>query len=258
MEKAEKYFYKKVGDFSILKADEEKELFDRYLNHGDVEARDIIVQSNLRLAMRIAKKYANNGLDYTDLCQEGFIGLLVAVDKFDPSKGYRFTTYAYYVVSQNIKTALQEKKNLIRVPQYITNNIYKVKNYIEQNPEATKQEIAKEFKMTEKTIVAMIAQLQEINNIDKVEIEDENNHVANIEHQEMMEELALAMDTLLTDEEKKVLMARAGLVEDGKMYNLTETAKYAGVSKDKVRHLEMIAKAKLSEVEQLRIHIKGE
>lgn len=254
---ASKHFYNEVGKYPILTADEEVELFTQYKDTGDMDAREIIINSNIRLAMRIAKKYNNNGLPYEDLFQEGFIGLMTAIDKFDLSKGYRFSTYAYYVINQAIKTGLQEKKNIVRVPQYITNNLYKVKEFIEKNPETTKEEIAKEFKITEKTATAMIAQLQEISNIDKVEVEDEYSYVNTIEANDMVLQLQAAIDSVLTPAEATVVRARSGLLTDKPM-NLAKTAELAKVPRDSVRLIEEIAMSKLAELDYLRVYVKGE
>ncbi|MGL5717407.1 MAG: sigma-70 family RNA polymerase sigma factor [Paraclostridium sp.] len=250
----QKHFYATVGDFPVLTAKQERELFVKYEETGCLEAREQIIVSNIRLSMKIAKKYVNNGLDYSDLYQEGFIGLMSAIDKFDISKGYRFSTYAFYVINQSIKTALQEKRNLVRVPQYIANNLYKVRQYVEENPSATKEELSEVFEMTEKTITAMLGQLQEFMDIDSIDVEHDDENLKEMEWNELIEDLNKAIDNHLTEEEAIIIRARAGLISDAKA-TLSDAAAMAGVQRSSVRDIEQAAMGKLSELEELKAYV---
>ena len=119
-------YLKEIRQFPLLSVEEERELIDR-IGHGDMSARDRLVESNLRLVVSIAKKYQNNGLTLMDLIQEANIGLLIAVEKFEPERGYRFSTYASWWIKQTISRALDNKSKMIRLPAYIVEDINKMK-----------------------------------------------------------------------------------------------------------------------------------
>ena len=140
-------YLKEIRQFPLLNAEEERELLNR-IQKGDIQAKERIVESNLRLVVSIAKKYQNNGLSLMDLIQEANIGLLTAIDKFEPERGYRFSTYASWWIKQTISRALDNKSKLIRLPAYIVEGINKMKNAekvltIEFGRTPTDEELAK-------------------------------------------------------------------------------------------------------------------
>lgn len=251
-------FYKQVGQHKTLKSDEQRKLLEDYRVNGNMEARDILIETNMKLGMKIAKKYANNGLEYEDLCQEAFIGLINAIEKFDLSKEFHLSTYAYYVINQSVKTALQDKKNTIRVPQWITNNLYKVRNFLDENPKAGKDEVMKEFSFTEKTTVAMLQQLQEIVNIDKVEVEDLDAGFKDVDYDDMVDQLYFALNNELSPQHRDVLLARMGLSGTGKPMTLAQAGQFASVEAGSVRQYEQEAMSVLKDLDYLKIYVKGE
>ncbi len=149
---------------------------------------------------------------------------------------------------------MQEKRNLVRVPQYIANNLYKVRQYVEENPSATKEELSEVFEMTEKTITAMLGQLQEFMDIDSIDVEHDDENLKEMEWNELIEDLNKAIDNHLTEEEAIIIRARAGLISDAKA-TLSDAAAMAGVQRSSVRDIEQAAMGKLSELEELKAYV---
>lgn len=249
-------FYRQVGAVSqLIKADEERLLLEAYLVGGDLEARDRLFHANMRLAMRIADKFRNQGLDYMDLVQEAFLGLMDAIERFDLGRPNRFTTYAYYVIGQRVKTGLQEKKNLIRMPQYAVNVSYKVRAFLEANPEASTMDVAEEFNVLPKTAQAFVAQLNEIKSMENIDVADAGDYVSALEVSGMEEELWEAV-LKLPELESEIVQMRY-FENNGKGVSLADAGRRAGVSRQKVREAEENGLAILRENDGLRSYWEG-
>ena len=253
-------YLKEIGKVSLLTADEERELAIR-MEQGDEEAKKKLCESNLRLVVSIAKRYLNRGLSFLDLIQEGNLGLIKAVDKFDYTKGYKFSTYATWWIRQAITRSIADQARTIRIPVHMVETINKLIRISRQllqeyGREPTSEEIAKEMGIT----VEKVREIKKISQ-DPVSLEtpigeEEDSHLGDFipdddvpapvdaaAYSMLKEQLMEVLDTL-SDREKKVLMLRFGL-EDGRPRTLEEVGKEFNVTRERIRQIEATALRKL-------------
>ena len=253
-------YLKEIGKVSLLTADEERELAIR-MEQGDEEAKKKLCESNLRLVVSIAKRYLNRGLSFLDLIQEGNLGLIKAVDKFDYTKGYKFSTYATWWIRQAITRSIADQARTIRIPVHMVETINKLIRFSRQllqeyGREPTSEEIAKEMGIT-------VEKVREIKKIYKDPVsletpigEEEDSHLGDFipdddvpapvdaaAYSMLKEQLMEVLDTL-SDREKMVLMLRFGL-EDGRPRTLEEVGKEFNVTRERIRQIEAKALRKL-------------
>ena len=253
-------YLKEIGKVSLLTADEERELAIR-MEQGDEEAKKKLCESNLRLVVSIAKRYLNRGLSFLDLIQEGNLGLIKAVDKFDYTKGYKFSTYATWWIRQAITRSIADQARTIRIPVHMVETINKLIRISRQllqeyGREPTSEEIAKEMGIT----VEKVREIKKISQ-DPVSLEtpigeEEDSHLGDFipdddvpapvdaaAYSMLKEQLMEVLDTL-SEREKKVLMLRVGL-EDGRPRTLEEVGKEFNVTRERIRQIEAKALRKL-------------
>ena len=253
-------YLKEIGKISLLTLDEEQELSKRVAD-GDEHAKNILAESNLRLVVSIAKRYVGRGLLFLDLIQEGNIGLMKAVEKFDYDKGYKFSTYATWWIRQAITRALADQARTIRVPVHMVETINKMARIerqmtLELNREPTDQELSKKMGLS----VEKIAEIRKISQ-DPVSLEtpigeEDDSHLGDFLADErtmspeefatyeiLKDELREVLDTL-TVREKEVLELRFGLF-DGSSHTLEEVGKQFKVTRERIRQIEAKALRKL-------------
>ena len=255
-----KMFLKEIGKIRLLTYEEENILAERMLK-GDKEAKKQLIESNLRLVVSIAKKYIGRGMNFLDLIQEGNLGLIKAVDKFDQSKGYKFSTYATWWIRQAITRAIADQARTIRIPVHMVetiNKLIKTSRHLLQTlgREPTPEEIAKELEMNVEKVREILKVAQEPISLETpVGEEDESNLGNFIPDEDAPSPSEQAADTLLrehieevmqtlTPREAKVLKLRFGL-EDGRMRTLEEVGKEFDVTRERIRQIEAKALRKL-------------
>ena len=255
-----KMFLKEIGKIRLLTYEEENILAERMLK-GDKEAKKQLIESNLRLVVSIAKKYIGRGMHFLDLIQEGNLGLIKAVDKFDQSKGYKFSTYATWWIRQAITRAIADQARTIRIPVHMVetiNKLIRTSRHLLQTlgREPTPEEIAAELEMPVERVREVLKVAQDPISLETpVGEEDESNlgnfipdedapspseQAADVLLREHMEEV---MQTL-TPREAKVLKLRFGL-QDGRMRTLEEVGKEFDVTRERIRQIEAKALRKL-------------
>ena len=253
-------YLKEIGKISLLTLEEEQEL-SKKVAEGDEKAKKRLAESNLRLVVSIAKRYVGRGLLFLDLIQEGNIGLMKAVEKFDYDKGYKFSTYATWWIRQAITRALADQARTIRVPVHMVETINKMARIerqmtLELNREPTDQELSKKMGLS----VDKIAEIRKISQ-DPVSLEtpigeEDDSHLGDFLADErtmspeefatyeiLKDELREVLDTL-TVREKEVLELRFGLF-DGSSHTLEEVGKQFKVTRERIRQIEAKAIKKL-------------
>ena len=253
-------YLREIGKIQLLSYDEELELAKRILK-GDEEAKQKLAESNLRLVVSIAKKYVGRGLLFLDLIQEGNMGLIKAVEKFDYTKGYKFSTYATWWIRQAITRAIADQARTIRIPVHMVETINKLirtsRNLLQQmGREPTPEEIAKEMEIPVEKVVEIQKIAQDPVSLETPIGEEEDSHLGDFIQDEdspaphdaasytlLKEQLEEVMNTL-TPREAKVLKLRFGL-EDGKSRTLEEVGKEFNVTRERIRQIEAKALRKL-------------
>ena len=253
-------YLKEIGSVKLLSPEEEVELSKR-AEAGDQKAKDRIIEANLRLVVSIAKKYVGRGIPFLDLIQEGNMGLIKAVEKFDYAKGFKFSTYATWWIRQSITRGIADKGKTIRVPVHMVETINKTlrmsRNLLQElGREPTSEEIAERLGTTKQKVeealeisrdpVSMDSPIGEEEDSSLGDfIEDENmlSPSDSADYQMLKKELVNALDTL-TDRERKVIELRFGLI-DGQARTLEEVGKEFKVTRERIRQIEAKALRKL-------------
>ena len=253
-------YLREIGKIPLLTFDEELELAKRILE-GDEEAKQKLAESNLRLVVSIAKKYVGRGMLFLDLIQEGNMGLIKAVEKFDYTKGFKFSTYATWWIRQAITRAIADQARTIRIPVHMVETINKLirtsRNLLQQmGREPTPEEIAKEMEIPVEKVVEIQKIAQDPVSLETPIGEEEDSHLGDFIQDEdspaphdaasytlLKEQLEEVMSTL-TPREAKVLKLRFGL-EDGKSRTLEEVGKEFNVTRERIRQIEAKALRKL-------------
>ena len=253
-------YLKEIGRVPLLSAEEEVELAKR-MEEGDEYAKKRLVEANLRLVVSIAKRYVGRGMLFLDLIQEGNLGLIKAVEKFDHTKGFKFSTYATWWIRQAITRAIADQARTIRIPVHMVETINKVKKVSSQllhtnGHEPTADEISEELDMPVDKVREIMRVAQEPVSLETPIGEEEDSHLGDFipdddapapqdaaSHTLLKEQLSDVLDTL-TPREEKVLRLRFGL-EDGRSRTLEEVGKEFNVTRERIRQIEAKALRKL-------------
>jgi len=261
-----KIYLQQIGKIKLLSSEEELEVAKKIKEENSEHAKKILVNANLRLVVSIAKKYIGRGLSFLDLIQEGNMGLMRAAEKFDYSKGYKFSTYATWWIQQAITRAIADKSRLIRLPVHMIETLSKIKKIsldltIENGAAPTKEEIAYKIGMPVQKLTALIESAQGTISIESpANQKDENAKLSDF----IVDESTLSPDTKVTqdnlfcdikkmlnhlsEKERNVLIMRYGLDDNGEKKTLEEIGTYYGVSRERIRQIENRAMSKLKKL----------
>jgi RNA polymerase primary sigma factor len=258
-----KMYLREIGKIPLLSQEEEQELAHRVVK-GDKKARDKMIEANMRLVVSVAKKYSGRGLDFLDLIQEGNTGLLRAVEKFDPDKGFKFSTYATWWIRQAVTRAIADQARTIRIPVHMVETINKLlrasrKLTAELNREPTTEEIAKEMDIDVEKVDYIMRIKQDIASLDQsvgkdgddedsvlgdfVEDEERMSPEDSAANQMLKEQLAEIISTL-SEREQKIIKLRFG-IGGGRPHTLEEVGAEFSVTRERIRQIEAKALSKL-------------
>lgn len=256
-------YLREIGKIPLLNAEDELKLALK-VKDGDKRAKDKMAEANMRLVVSIAKRYSGRGLDFLDLIQEGNTGLLRAVEKFDPDKGFKFSTYATWWIRQAITRAIADQARVIRIPVHMVETINKLlrtqrRMTQELNREPTIEELSKALEMEPEKIEYVMKIKQDIHSLDAgvgrdgdeeesalgdfIEDEDSATPEESASSQLLKEQVQGVLSTL-SDREQKIVKMRFGL-ENGKSHTLEEVGQEFAVTRERIRQIEAKALAKL-------------
>ena len=264
-------YLKEIGRVPLLTSDREHELAER-MAEGDIEAKKALVEANLRLVVSIAKRYVGRGMFFLDLIQEGNLGLMKAVDKFDYTKGYKFSTYATWWIRQAITRAIADQARTIRIPVHMVETIHKVSRYSRQllqeyGREATAEEIGEKMGMSADKVREIMKIAQDPVSLETPIGEEEDSHLgdfiqdedtpapADAASQTILREVIERELHTLTPREEHVIKLRFGLY-DGRTRTLEEVGKEFDITRERIRQIEAKALRKLRHPSRAR-HLKG-
>jgi RNA polymerase primary sigma factor len=254
-------YLREIGKIPLLTAPEELALAQRVVS-GEKKAKDQMAEANMRLVVSIAKRYVGRGLDLLDLIQEGNTGLLRAVEKFDPDRGFKFSTYATWWIRQAITRAIADQARTIRIPVHMVETINKLlrtqrRLTQELNREPTNEEIAAAMEMDVDKVEHIMKIKQDISSLDASVRDDEEDSVlgdfiededakppSESASEQLLKEQVKQILGTLTEREQKILKLRFGL-EDGKSHTLEEVGQEFSVTRERIRQIEAKALAKL-------------
>ena len=264
-------YLKEIGRVPLLSAEEEKELAEK-MAVGDEDAKNKLVEANLRLVVSIAKRYVGKGMFFLDLIQEGNIGLMKAVDKFDYEKGFKFSTYATWWIRQAITRAIADQARTIRIPVHMVETIHKVSRYSRQmlqelGREATAEEIGEKMGISADKVREIMKIAQDPVSLETPIGEEEDSHLGDfIPDDDAPQPAEIASATILrevierelhtlTPREEHVIKLRFGLY-DGRSRTLEEVGKEFDITRERIRQIEAKALRKLRHPSRAR-HLKG-
>lgn len=249
-------YLREIGKIPLLNAEEELELAQKVVA-GDKRAKDKMAEANMRLVVSIAKRYSGRGLDFLDLIQEGNTGLLRAVEKFDPDKGFKFSTYATWWIRQAITRAIADQARTIRIPVHMVETINKLlrtqrRMTQELNREPSIEELAKELEMEPEKVEYVMKIKQDITSLDAgvgrdgeeedsvladfIEDEESDSPETAATKQLLKEQIEIILSTL-PEREQKIVRMRFGL-NGGKSHTLEEVGQEFGVTRERIRQIE--------------------
>ncbi len=255
-----KMYLKDIGQVPLLRSDEEKELAQR-MSEGDVAAKNRLSEANLRLVVSIAKRYVGRGMQFLDLIQEGNLGLMKAVEKFDYTKGFKFSTYATWWIKQSITRAIADQARTIRIPVHMVETINKTGRVSRQllqtlGREPTTAEIAEKMGITEEKVIEIQKIAQDPVSLEKPIGEEEDSHLGDFiedntsaspaekAETRMLKEHLLEVLSSLTPRENEVIRKRYGL-DDSRPKTLEEVGREFNVTRERIRQIEAKALRKL-------------
>lgn len=255
-----KLYLREMGQIEMLSREEEQVLVEKMMK-GDMDARNHLVEANLRLVVSMANHYNGLGLTFQDLIQEGNIGLMKATEKYDPSKGYRFSTYAVCWIKQAMTRAIANQGRAIRLPAHVSENLYKLKKVMREltvalSAEPSVAQIAKAMKLPEDQVKTLMEHMDDVSSLDVTVGEDEDTTVgaliedttfqspsAQIEASDTLNTVNAVLDTL-PEREADILRYRFGMKGD-RPHTLEEIGQIYGLTRERVRQLEDKAMRKL-------------
>jgi RNA polymerase primary sigma factor len=245
----------------LLTPEEEKSLAEK-VKKGNKKARQKMIKSNLRLVINIAKKYSYLGVPMLDLIEEGNLGLMKAVSKYDPDKGYRFSTYAAWWIKQYITRAVANQSKTVRIPVYVMEMLMrfqKIKKHLSQKMKKTPQmnDIAKKMKLPiarvrqlnrmASNISSLNAPIGESGDSEFMDLIEDESIVSSVDELSkfLLHERIQGLLDKMTDRERRILELRFGLCDDGVAHTLRDTAKHFGITRERVRQIEAACMKKL-------------
>lgn len=261
-----KIYLQQIGKIPLLKGDKEIEIAKRIKENNDEKAKQILVNSNLCLVVSIAKKYIGRGLSFLDLIQEGNLGLIKAAERFDYTKGYKFSTYATWWIQQAITRAIADKSRLIRLPVHMIETLNKIRKTstdlsVELGRMPTKDEIAYRLGITVSKLGQLISQAQETVSIETPTNQKEESSILGdfiVDEESISPDVKVTQENMFGDirkilnqlspKERDVLIMRYGLNEDGQKKTLEEIGNRYGVSRERIRQIENRAISKLKKL----------
>ena len=266
-----KLYLKDIRPIALLTAQDEVDLAKK-IKRGDKQAREQMIRANLRLVISIAKRYTNLGVPLGDLIEEGNIGLMRAVEKFDHTKGFRFSTYAAWWIKQSISRAVIDQGKMIRVPVYMNEEIVKYKKTVEKLSHKLKRkpsvgEIAKRMKIGVDKVRELDQAIAKMSSLDAPIGEDGDGQIKDIIEDESLVSPDDALESFfskerarmilegLTERERKIIEMRYGLI-DGEQRTLAEIAKVLGVSRERIRQVEEVTIKKLRHIIRVKEGVK--
>lgn len=256
VENAIRQYLAEIGRYPLLTPEQELKIAQR-VAEGDTKAQQHLVEANLRLVVSIAKRYNNHGISLLDLIQEGNLGLIRAVQKFDPRRGFRFSTYATWWIRQAISRAVAEHTRTIHVPVHVVELIYKMKRitrqlYQDLGRDPFPEEIARAINLTKERVVELQSIAETPISLDAPLIDDEQYHLADtledthaaapaevVTHQVLRDQISRALETL-SYRERQVIELRYGL-HDGYCHTLEELSIYFKLTRERIRQIEVKA-----------------
>jgi len=259
-----KSYLKEIKNIALLTAEQEVTLARR-IKKGDKKAREQMIRANLRLVISIAKRYSNLGIALSDLIEEGNIGLMRGVDKFDPEKGFRFSTYAAWWIKQGISRAIIDQGKMIRVPVYLNEEIHKYRKTVEKLSQSLRRrpstaEVAKKLKISMDKVRELDGAIAKMSSLDAPLGEDGEGQMLDVLEDENMaapdelvatflnKERAQAILKGLDAREKMIIEMRFGLKEGQHAHTLAEIAKKLGISRERVRQIEDLTMDKMKKM----------